>query len=321
MKTREEQLFDGPTREPVATSCVLSVIIHALLILVVISGSWLWGSPVYSKPSAYVVALVDAPLSLDQPTPAMEEPQRPTTQEKIQPDAPVKSPQVSPEPMRVSKPVPKKAAVVPKKKTEAVKPAAKPVKKAQGMALPAKQDKKAPAPAKQRPAPPKRAAKPQTASSSEVQSDIARLRQRQVRQEAQRQRHEQAQRQAAEQRVAALRTRMTQDATAGATMEMATGMQRIRLQAYQDRVREKIIDAWILPLPPEEAQALQATALLLVRRTGEVEQLKLVQSSGNSLFDASLMRAIQRAVPLPVLPDDYPGELLEVEMRFSSRDS
>jgi colicin import membrane protein len=93
------------------------------------------------------------------------------------------------------------------------------------------------------------------------------------------------------------------------------------MQAYQERVREKIIDAWILPLPQTAAQQLQATALLTIDREGRVEHFKLLQSSGNPLFDASLGRAIKQASPLPPLPEDYSGQFLEVEMRFRPRDS
>jgi TonB family protein len=188
------------------------------------------------------------------------------------------------------------------------------------MTLPAPPDKPTPPP-KQRPETSQRAAPPRTATVTEVRSQITRLRERQVRQEEERARLEKAQRRTAEQRIAALREQVTSVVGTEAPTGTATGLQRIRLQAYQERVREKIIDAWILPLPPEEAHNLQAIALLFVSREGQIEHLEIVQPSGNPLFDASLQQAIQRAVPLPALPDDYPGERLEVEMRFSSGDS
>jgi TonB family protein len=101
----------------------------------------------------------------------------------------------------------------------------------------------------------------------------------------------------------------------------ASDMQRIRLQLYQERIRLQIIDAWILPMPQEEARRLQATALLTVSRAGEIAHLKLLQPSGNSLFDESLLRAIKHASPLPPLPEDYQGAFLEVEMRFRPHES
>ena len=101
----------------------------------------------------------------------------------------------------------------------------------------------------------------------------------------------------------------------------AAGLLQVRLAAYQERLRAEIIDAWVLPLPPEKSRELQATAFFRVTRDGRVEQLSLVQASGNTLFDASLMRAIKRASPLPHLPVDYPADVLEVEMRFRARES
>jgi len=50
-------------------------------------------------------------------------------------------------------------------------------------------------------------------------------------------------------------------------------------------------------------------------------QLKLLQSSGHAFFDASFLRAIRRASPLPTLPADFEGEFLDIELRFSARDA
>jgi TonB family protein len=98
-------------------------------------------------------------------------------------------------------------------------------------------------------------------------------------------------------------------------------MQTIRLQAYQERIRELIIDAWILPLSEGTARTLQATALLTINRQGEVMRFELLQPSGNKQFDESLLRAMKKASPLPALPEDFSGPLLEVEIHFQPRDS
>jgi TonB family protein len=172
---------------------------------------------------------------------------------------------------------------------------------------------------------------PASATATEVQQAIAKLRDQQVRDEKAQAQSKQAQQHTAEQRVAALRERFSAGAggAAGAGTGAGAGgspggvsdMQRIRLQLYQERIRLQIIDAWILPMPHEEARKLQATALLTVSREGEVAHLKLLQPSGNSLFDESLLRAIKHAAPLPPLPEDYQGTFLEVEMRFRPHES
>jgi colicin import membrane protein len=163
---------------------------------------------------------------------------------------------------------------------------------------------------------------------------VEQLRERQAREE-QSKAEMQAQQQAAEQRLAALRSRFGSGGIGGGTGSggpggngpgggtggLGGGLSRIRLQAYQDLVREKVIDAWILPMPKGEARKLQATALLMVSREGQVARLQILQTSGNPLFDDSLLRAIRQASPLPPLPEDYQGAFLEVEMRFRANDS
>jgi TonB family protein len=171
-------------------------------------------------------------------------------------------------------------------------------------------------PSRAKPAPAKPAQTPQVASSQEVRSAIETLRQRRAKGEAEQERAEATRRQAASARVAALRDQLQQEETVGDTAVMAAGVQRVRLMAYQDQVRAKIVETWILPLSAEQTRDLQATAQFQVTRNGDVVQLELVKPSGNTLFDASLLRAIQRASPLPALPADYPVDVLEVEMRF-----
>jgi TolA protein len=159
------------------------------------------------------------------------------------------------------------------------------------------------------------------ATAAETRHHIARLRARQAQLAQEQQRAEQAQQEAAAERIAALRLRVNQPTT-GATgaAERVARLQHIRLQAYQALVRDKIIAAWTLPLPPAETRNLHSMVFLRVARTGEVTQLKLTQSSGHALFDASFLRAIKRASPLPTLPTDYEGEFLEIELHFHVRE-
>ncbi len=282
-----------------------------------------------------------APLAPLQPEPAPEAPapkpvpvppKTPKVAVAEPAAAPKEAPKVAPPPTPKIAPVAKKAPAVvkpkPKKATTSAKAPKPPAaKKAPAVvkprlnkaATPAKAPK-SPAAKKPRSAPPKQVAKkPTAAMSKEAQTAIRKLRKRQAQREVAGRPDEAAQHQAhvAAARVAALRQQVAQNATTGA----AAGLSRVRLAAYQERVRAKIIEAWILPLPPQQTHTLQATALFRVMRDGHVEQLALLQPSGNALFDASLIRAIKRSSPLPNLPLDYSGNSLEVEMRFSARES
>lgn len=292
-------------REPRTSSLLVSVVFHALAGLGVAASSWWWGAPTLEAWKTHTVSLVDAPLSLKQPavSPPAASPKMPTAPSKAspppKPEAKTPAPSKKPKLPEPPKPVAKSPAPSPKPKM--AKPAPKP---------------KAKPSLRAKPAPAKPVQTPQAASSKEARSAIEALRQRQTQREQERRRAEATRQQAASERVAALRDRLKQQEAIGSAAVTSAGVQRVRLMAYQDRLRAKITETWILPLSEEQRRDLQATTQFQVMRNGHVVQLELVKPSGNALFDASLLRAIRRASPLPALPDDYPLDVLEVEMRF-----
>jgi colicin import membrane protein len=281
-----------------------SLVLHSLVVMGVMGSSWWWRASVFEPTSSYSVSLVDAPLSLQKPSsPPAAAPPLPKPSPKPPPEAVAVKTQPAPEPepemkQTSSQPVRDKPVQAAVPQSDQNRPTAQSIEKI-----------------------PKAADKPQAATSSEAQSALTALRQQQAEQELERQRTETAAQLAAAQRVAALRDQVAEEDAVGAAAVQAAGVRQVRLTAYQERVRTQIIDAWVLPIPPEQSRDLRATIFFRVARDGRVEQLRLVQASGNPLFDASLIRAIKRASPLPVLPVDYPSEVLEVEMRFRARES
>jgi TonB family protein len=85
------------------------------------------------------------------------------------------------------------------------------------------------------------------------------------------------------------------------------------LAAYQAKLQTKIKDAWNIP---SRSKGLKATFFLSLNRAGQVEQARLVQGSGNTLFDDSIQRAIKQSQPLPALPEDFPDRTLELTLPF-----
>lgn len=187
-------------------------------------------------------------------------------------------------------------------------------------------------------------------AATAVQQKVARLREQQAQQEAAEQRvaslrAEQAERQAAQQRIAALRTRVGSGdsgegsgssgsgtagtgsgsgapgggrgtGTTGAGGTGTGGLSGIRLRAYQAELQAKITNAWNIP---PQSKDLHAEVFLIIDRSGNVEQSRLVQGSGNALFDESLQRAIKQAQPLPALPEDYAASSVRVTLHFRGR--
>lgn len=390
MKATEAQRRNTttPARESFTSSMLLSAVVHGILFLGVIGGTWLFGASGPSRLSSYTVDLVDAPGTSRVPVQSAGKAERTSAPALVVPP-PAKPPAVEPQAAKPApaKPKPAKPDVASAKaaEPEAPKPSAAKPKPVKPDVVPAKAAKpKAPKPPPAKPKAPKpppakpKAPKPQITRTAvsppapqrrhkpAVKSAAKRTPERQQtapqkrtkRPEASSAKHakpsprpaparqattqrqastgssaaspeaEQAQRRAAAQRLAALRAKYGVDGTGGAaagtggtSAGTAAALSQVRLRAYQHQVREQIIAAWILPLPRDQARSLQATALFTVDRQGRVSRLRLLEPSGNTLYDESLLRAIQLAAPLPMLPEDYRGAFLEVEIRFRPYDS
>jgi colicin import membrane protein len=330
MKTTEVQGQPiDPVKEPFATYLVLSAAVHGALVVCVVTGAWWLGMPTYYKPSSYTVSLVDAPLTLRTPSPSVssktssEAPKASLNQQASMPTplAPEPPPGKRAATPPAAKPaVATKAMTAPQRNTPTVAPTPPSAKTAKTTPAPQKKPPKTVSPAKSQTAAraPSKRSRSASATAAEARRAVTTLRQRQAKTASG---TTPAQQRAAEQRLASLRERFGRDATGNAVADATAGLQQVRLRAYLERVREHIIDVWILPLPQEEARHLQATALLTFGRDGRIAQLNLLKTSGNPLFDDSVLRAIRQAEPLPAPPEDYGGEVVEMEMRFRPGDT
>src|SRR5688572_2328918 len=231
-------------REPRAASLLVSVVFHVLAGLGVAASSWWWGAPMQEAWKTHTVSLVDAPLSLQQPVtvpPAAlpKAPSLPTAEVETPAPPEVSSP---PEPAaKTPTPSPKlEAAKLPpeSKDTSSSRAKSTPAKPASNKSTPDQAASAKPVPAK--PVPDKPTQALQAATSQEARSAIEALRQRQVKHDQEKQ-SEATRQQAASARIDALRDQLEQQETVGGAAIMAAGVQRVRLMAYQDRVRAKII--------------------------------------------------------------------------------
>lgn len=80
------------------------------------------------------------------------------------------------------------------------------------------------------------------------------------------------------------------------------GAEQAKMEAaYKERIRSKI--ASMLRLPENMVGNPKAVFAVTVLPSGEVGQVRLVSSSGQSAYDTAVERAILKAVPLPLPPD------------------
>lgn len=301
-----------------ASSFGASVLVHGLVIVWIFSGSGSARSLLSEVPSFQTVALVDAPVEFEpqviaepsaipeamsdvavqnfEPESAVPPPQGKRATEV--PEASVEPPAPAAKPKPVEEPV--KPSVV---ETQVEKPA--PTEASAKRPTPTQTSAGKPAPA----APKVTAAQPEAAPAPKATTKPRRPASRNSPQAAAR----------AQQAIANLRR--AQARVQGTTANQAPGgiaarMSDIRKQAYVERVRARIINAWRLPMMEKTAQMLQAVALLTIDREGQVVRYQLVTSSGSQPFDASLRRAVQASSPLPPLPEAIPGTTQEFEVYF-----
>lgn len=321
MKATQTSYQPGHTGRPLfTTSFVVSLLIHGLVIGWMLSGSGSARSLLSDAPAFHTVSLVDAPGPELQPQAIAEPAAIPevmgaAAMQNVVPEAVVAPPQAKqamevpeasvepPAPVAKPRPVeePQRPSVV-ETQVKKLEPAKASVKKL----APAKTSARKPAPA----APQVAVAQPKSTPAPKVVA--------QPRSPASRNSPQAAAR--AQKAIAAMRQAQAR-AQGTSTMQARGGIvsrvQDIQKQTYHERVRALIINAWHLPMMQETTQTLQAVALLIIDREGQVLRYQLTRSSGNQPFDASLQRAVQAASPLPPLPETFPEEILEFELYFT----
>jgi TonB family protein len=101
--------------------------------------------------------------------------------------------------------------------------------------------------------------------------------------------------------------------TSGGGNVMKIDAEEFPFPYYLVQVQNKIEQQWHAPSRQEQRTT---TVYFKISRTGEVEDVKIEQSSGNALFDQAAMRAVYYASPLPPLPAGSGLQSLGVHFDF-----
>lgn len=91
-----------------------------------------------------------------------------------------------------------------------------------------------------------------------------------------------------------------------------------RVNAYYSEIWRRIKLQWALPGGMMPKNALESVVSITILRNGAVTDPKFEKTSGNLYFDESVMKAIQKANPLPPLPEWISGASLSIGIRFHS---
>ncbi len=92
------------------------------------------------------------------------------------------------------------------------------------------------------------------------------------------------------------------------------------LAPWAQKVLERIIRNWEIP----GTGGLQARAvvkvIVMVQKDGQAASIQFVEGTALDALDEAALTAIRSSLPLPALPDDFPGDMLEVVIEFVYHD-
>jgi TonB family protein len=100
---------------------------------------------------------------------------------------------------------------------------------------------------------------------------------------------------------------------------IASGIKGLRFKIYYTIIWGKIKEGWVLPGGLiKNKEGLEAVVSFKILRDGEIKNIRFEKSSGNSYFDKSVLRSVEKANPLPSLPVEYKEDYLDIGVRFHS---
>ena len=93
-----------------------------------------------------------------------------------------------------------------------------------------------------------------------------------------------------------------------------------KMQAYYAVIWSRIKGKWALPQGMLSGEGLEAVIDVTILRSGGVTAINFEKRSGNRYFDDSALKAVQKALPFPPLPEWVRDSSIEVGIRFHSKD-
>jgi colicin import membrane protein len=109
--------------------------------------------------------------------------------------------------------------------------------------------------------------------------------------------------------------------TGSGTAASGTGsIGSLSMRIYQETVKSHIEDNWSYPSAIQNRKDLEVTVNLKIREDGTIMKYEFVKKSGDSIFDQSVLKAVERSNPIPPFPEGYEKSYDEFEFRFSLKE-
>jgi TonB family protein len=92
------------------------------------------------------------------------------------------------------------------------------------------------------------------------------------------------------------------------------------LAPWAQKVLERIIQNWEIPGTGGLRSRAAVKVVVMVKKDGQVASIEFVEGTALDALDEAALAAIRSSLPLPALPDDFPGDLLEAVIEFVYHD-
>ena len=94
----------------------------------------------------------------------------------------------------------------------------------------------------------------------------------------------------------------------------------VSIRMYQMEVETRIKDNWSYPVALQDSKNLGAIVILKVKNNGTILTFRFIKRSLNSVFDQSVLKAIEKSDPLPAFPEGYRKTYDDIEINFNLKD-
>lgn len=88
------------------------------------------------------------------------------------------------------------------------------------------------------------------------------------------------------------------------------------LAPWAQKVLERIIQNWEIPSTGGLRARAAVKVVIMVKKDGQVASIEFIEGTALDALDEAALTAIRSSLPLPALPDDFPGDLLEAVVEF-----
>jgi colicin import membrane protein len=115
-------------------------------------------------------------------------------------------------------------------------------------------------------------------------------------------------------------TRLQDKAAGTGSKNRTSGVSQIEgvaLQIYRGQITSRIYGNWSYPAAMSNKKDLEAIVILKIKEDGAILESAFKKKSNDSIFDQSVLKAIEKSNPLLPLPEGYGRSYEEIEVTFN----